>query len=192
MHWMMVAGLAVTMTSTVLTQAQPGQRSLQEAQAPRKITLTGCVGATGAPDVFVLGVRGAFPDPDRGIATGETVPQGSGAGPAPRQRPETIPPRDVRSNPDQPDGRYETPTMRNRSYRLVDVDAATTQQLKGLVGAEVEVTGEMAVEGFPSGDMPQNQGTASRPAEPPMTPLRVASVRKVADVCLPDHLSTPR
>jgi hypothetical protein len=69
--------------------------------------------------------------------------------------------------------------MRHRVYRLVDVDG---EQLDPLVGAEVEVDGEMPVEGFPSGDKPSPPPAVETPELPP---LRVHSIKKVAEVCAP-------
>jgi hypothetical protein len=81
--------------------------------------------------------------------------------------------------------------MRHRSYRLVNVQSATLKQLQSLVGAEVEVRGKTPVEGFPSGDKPVEPDSGRESIDSAMTLLSVEAVRKLADVCLPDHLSTP-
>lgn len=161
-----------------------GAQAGQHRQEFRPITLKGCVQATGDPTRFLLAVPALFPDAIRGIETGQPVPDGAGAGPAPRRDPRTIPPTDLpRPESRLPDGRYATPTMRHLIYRLLNVGPADLKTLQKHVGAEIEVTGAIPVEGFPSGDAPRGDRAADAKATPELPPLRVETIKKVADDC---------
>jgi len=170
-----------------LPPLQAGVTSQAQQQDPlRPITVRGCVSPTSRDDVFLLGVRGSFPDPDRGIETGAPVPEGGGIGPAPRTRPETIPPPRASAGSELPDGRYQTPTIRNLTYRLADLERRTAQTLKELIGKEVEVRGRIPVEGYPTGDLEGGGTTVGPGTGHPFIPMRVDAVKLIADVCVPD------
>lgn len=145
------------------------------ARATRHVTFTGCVQQTGDPKEFLLTVPANFPDAVRGIAKGQPVPEGAGAGAAPRQDPLSNPPRHPPQEPGLPEGRYSTPTIVNHSFRLVGVASA---RVAPLIGQAVKVSGDVPVEGYPSGDVP---------ATPPSTPLnprmRVTSLKKLNMSC---------
>jgi hypothetical protein len=141
--------------------------------------LEGCVQATGDPAVFLLAVPARFPDPDRGIATGEPLPDDGGFGPAPRRDPRTVPPRFPEDEPRRPQGRYETPTVKNRTFRLEGVDPAG---MVALIGARVRAAGDIPVEGFPSGDLAEPRDTAPTRLIPP---LHVRELVPLANTCQP-------
>jgi hypothetical protein len=141
----------------------------------RPVTLQGCVQSTSDPNLFLLAVLGEFPDAVRGIAKGVPVPEGAGAGPEPRSNPLANPPRDPSREPRLPEGRYTTPTVQNRSFK---VQGISPMQLKLLVGRGVEVVGRLPIGGFPSGD--------AVPAPSPIElnpPLQATSIKQVANSC---------
>jgi hypothetical protein len=146
----------------------------------RQVTMTGCVQATGEPGLFLLTVPAELPEAVRGIAKGEPVPSNAGIGPAPRPDPLTVPPLGTNADPGLPEGRYSTPTMRNRSYELLNVKAA---RMKTLVGKAVEVVGRIPVEGYPTGDEPSSPGKARALASVLNPPFKVNHMKIVADSC---------
>jgi hypothetical protein len=171
----LVAGLVVV-AAVVLDVSTPQQVSQQPM---RPVTLTGCVQSTADPAVFLLAVPGDYPDPVRGIATGEPVPSDAGAGPAPRSNPLANPPVGAGRESELPSGRYSTPTVQNRSYRLTGLDAS---KLQPLIGQAIEVVGEVPVAGFPSGDVPAD-GIGAREPSPLGSILRAKSFKAVAASC---------
>jgi len=146
----------------------------------RPVTMTGCVQATGNSGEFLLAVPAEFPEGVRGIAKGDPVPKDAGIGPAPRPDPQTVPPLHTGAEPGLPEGRYSTPTMQNRTYKLLNVKAA---RMKTLVGKAVEVAGEIPVEGYPTGDAPSSPGNARALASALNPPFKVNHIKAVADSC---------
>ena len=145
----------------------------------RSVTLKGCVARTAAPGEFLLTVPGQVGAGVRGIAEGEPVPPGAGAGPAPRSNPLANPPVGA-SGQGLPEGRYSTPTVVNHTFRLQGLDVA---QLEARVGQAIEVVGRVEVGGFPSGDAPADHSQAGTPS--PMGPvLHGDSFTPVADSCV--------
>jgi hypothetical protein len=78
-----------------------------------------------------------------------------------------------------PSGRYSTPTIQNRSYRLTGLDALTLQPL---IGRAIEVVGTVPVAGFPSGDVPAEGIGAHEPSPLGLT-LHVSTFKAVAESC---------
>jgi hypothetical protein len=171
----MLITIAATLTAVLITLESP-----VSAGQYRPVTMTGCVQATGEPDLFLLTVPAEFPEAVRGIAKGDPVPSGSGIGPAPRPDPQTVPPLGTGAEPGLPEGRYSTPTLQNRSYKLLNVKAA---RMKTFVGKAVKVTGQIPIEGFPTGDEPASPGQARALASALNPPFKVQHVKIVADSC---------
>lgn len=71
--------------------------------------------------------------------------------------------------------------MVNQSYSLLDLPAS---RLKALVGKGVEVSGEIPVEGYPTGDAP----VAGQPARALVSvlnpPFRAKTITMIADSCV--------
>jgi hypothetical protein len=121
-------------------------------------TLTGCIQQTGDPNIFLLAVPGIGPpswNPPAGAPAGQPVGRGG---------------TDARGR-----GGEERSSLENRTYRLVDTDAA---RFKALVGRAVAVTGEL----LPSDAKPSARGTGLA-TEPPTERLRVTQVKEVAESC---------
>jgi hypothetical protein len=166
------------LTAMFLLTGLYGPGAAQSPGDPRRpVTLTGCVQQTADPELFLLAVPGEIADPVRGIATGEPVPETAGAGPAPRSNPLANPPVATTDGSGLPPGRYATPTIQNRSFRLRGLD---TSKLKLLVGQAIEVEGQIEMGGFPSGD-----AKATDEAPSPLGPyLDGRSFKQVTESCL--------
>jgi hypothetical protein len=145
------------------------------ARPTRHVTFTGCVQQTGSAREFLLTVPAEMPEAVRGIAEGQPVPKRAGAGPEPRDNPLENPPPHPHAEPGLPEGRYSTPTIVNHSFRLRGIASA---RLAPLVGQAVKVSGDIAVEGYPSGDVP-----ARRPSVPLNPPMNVTSLEGLKISC---------
>ncbi len=147
----------------------------------RRITMQGCVQATGRPTEFLLAVPGDVPRAIRGIAKGESVPANAGVGSEPRPDPQSVPPLSASHESGLPEGRYSTPTIVNHSYKLLNLPAS---RLKALVGKGVEVVGEIPVEGYPTGDEPVAGQTARALVSVLNPPFRAKTIKAIADSCV--------
>lgn len=161
-----------TMAATMAITIAAGPAAPEQT---RPVVFRGCVQRTADPTVFLLAVPGEYPDATRGLPKGEPVPPDAGVGPEPRSNPLANPPVGA-ADEGLPEGRYSTPTILNHSFELAGIDPA---KLAPLVGHAIQVTGDLPVGGFPSGDVERR----SKPASPLYPLLRAESFKAVAKSC---------
>jgi len=168
----------LTMLLTILTLAvsiQAGRpQEARERPDQTPTTLTGCIQQTGDPTVFLLAVPGIAPPHDIGAGGREREREGEGAGKTSPENPSAG--RAGERGRAAGDAVRPAPTMENRSYKLVDVDAA---RLKSLIGHAVEVRGQLS----PAENDAGSPGDTKDGRTPTNPTFHAKEVTQVADSC---------